>query len=816
MSGKPFDLIAEHVSALRRYLAEDDERSLRHASESGRRVVTEGDGIAGLVAAQHNLLGELLRPVDELERERILGRALRCLANSLGSSMETNARLEQSLGALQSVEEQLREQNDDLTSAHQTLEQERVRYQALFDLAPYPYLVTGSEGAIWEANAAAGALLRTSKDLLPGQSLIEFVAEEDQEDFRKRLRALHTGALERVEDWEVRIRPMHAATIPAALTVVAERSIPAGLAGLRWFLRDVTERKTLEDERAAWLVSRTKAKAARRFEFLARASALLVGPLDLEASLADVARLSAAFLRGWCFISAVEPNGSLRQLEVAHVDPRFEELAAKLRMHQIFNGNSDLLPRGPLELESLSPDWIARAADSPEHEWLLRQLGGRAVTILPLRVRERPVGVIALIRTPDSRRYGAANRILFEDLAQRCALALENARLYQEAVAQRDRAEKVNRIKDEFVAILGHELRNPLTPIAGWTRVLKRQPAILQNATLAEGVTAIERNTAALTRLVGECTDLARISEGKFRVDRTPIDLNQIIKAVTDSVQAAAAERELTLIVQLAPKPLMVEGDPMRLEQVMNNLLINALKYTNSGRIRVRTESLEEHAGIEVADTGVGIEPGYLEQIFEPFRQGGTAWLTSKTGLGLGLSIARRIVEMHGGRIWAESAGLGCGSTFRIHLPRALRALHVGSVKEPSVIPLRTTAGIRVLLIEDSPDIRFLMKHDLEAAGHTVLTAVDGNLGLEAVKTTLPDLVISDIKMPQMDGYEFIRVIRSDPALRNTPAIALTGFGTKGEVERAIEAGFDLCLTKPVESDTIEQAIAELRSTKAR
>jgi len=749
--------------------------------------------------------------VDEIERARVLRRSLQSLADTLGVPEETNARLQQRLGALLSVEEQLRHQNNDLTSAHRTLEQERVRYQALFDLAPYPYLVTGIEGAIWEANAAASVLLRTSEDLLAGQSMLEFVAEEDQDDVRKRLRALHTGTIERIEDWEVRIRPRHAAAIPAALTVVAEKSIPAAVAGLRWFVRDITERKTLEDERAAWLVSRANARAARRFEFLARASEFLVGRLDLEASLVDIARLSATFLRGWCFIGVVEQDGPLRQLEVAQVDRRFEELAANLRGHRIFNGNPDLLPPAPLEMESISPDWITRLADSPDHERLLQHLSPFQIIVLPMRVRERAVGVMALVLTPDSRRYHAANGILFQDLAHRCALALENARLYQEVVAQRDQAERANRIKDEFVAILGHELRNPLTPIAGWTRVLKNQPAILENKTLAEGLRALERNTAALTRLVGECTDLTRISEGKFHVDRTSIDLNQIIKSVADAGQAAAAELGLALVVELAPQPLMIEGDLIRLEQVLNNLLINALKYTRSGRIVMRAASMGEQAGIEVADTGIGIEAAYLEQIFEPFRQGGTAWLTSKTGLGLGLTIARKIVEMHGGRIWAESAGIGCGSTFRIYLPQAGRAVHAGSVKEPPVRNSCGAAGIRVLLIEDSRDIRLLMKHDLEAAGHTVSMAVDGDLGLAALKNSLPDLVISDIKMPQMDGYELIRIIRSDPALSSTPAIALTGFGTKAEVERAIEAGFDLCLTKPVDPGAIEQAIAELR-----
>lgn len=814
MSSQASALTADYMLALRQYLTCPDDDAFHQACVSGRRVVEENEGVAKLIAAEGELLTALVCPSGDTERERIVKRALEILAGSLSSSNENGAGLRQSMIVLKTVEDQLRQQNEELSARHRTIEEERVRYQTLFDLAPDAYVVTGLEGAIWEANTAAAALLGINKELLPGQSLLEFVAEKDREDFRAHLRALHTGAMERIDDWEVSILARHAPAVPVALTVVAERSVPAAVAGLRWLLRDVTERKMLESERAAWLVSRTKAKAARRFEFLARASALLVGPLDLEASLIDVARLSASFLQGWCFISVVDTDGSLRQLQTAHPSPRFEELAARLRTRRIFGGRKELVPGEPVELESLSSDWIGRLAEGPEHAALLRQLGARSASILPLRVHERLVGVMVLVRTPDSRRSRAAIRTIFEDLAYRCALAVENARLYQEVVAQRDRAEKANRLKDEFVAVLGHELRNPLTPIAGWTRVLKSDPAILQNATLAEGIRALERNTAALTRLVGECADLARISEGKLEVNRTSIDMNQIVTVVADSVRPAATERGLTLTLELEPLPVTVEGDPMRLEQVMNNLLNNAIKYTESGGIVIRTVASADHVGIEIADSGIGIEADYLEQIFEPFRQGGSAWLTSGSGLGLGLAIAKQIVEMHGGRIWAESGGLGVGSTFRVRLPRPARLAPSEKAENAPDRACRSAEPIRILLIEDSADIRFLVKHDLETMGHTVITANDGSLGLAAAKASSPDLVISDIKMPQTDGYAFIRALRADASLHRTPAIALTGFGARAEIERAMEAGFDVCLTKPAEPHSIAEAIERLRGSR--
>jgi PAS domain S-box-containing protein len=801
----------QYTAALRHYLAGGGEAARAGVGEAARLVLAEC-GLRGLVAAHREALDSALRSAAAAERSHILERALSCLAEDISlDGRQPAAPPWPGLGGLESVEDQLRRQNEELVAAHRTVERERSRYQALFDFAPDAYLVTGMEGAIWEANAAAAALLRTPKELLPGQSLHEFVAEADRVEFRGRLRALHAGSIERIEDWEIGIVPRHAPPKPAALTVVAERSLPATVAGLRWLLRDVTERRRLESERTGWLVSRAKAKAARRFEFLAEASALLVGPLNVEASLASVARLAASFLRAWCFISVVELDGSLRQLEAAHADPEDEQLAKQLRAHCLFGGKTESLPAGPLEVEPLTAGWCDRAADSAGHARMLRQIGGRGATILPLRIRERLVGVLAVVRTFDSRPYHEANRALQEDLARRCALALENARLYREVVAQRDKAEKASRAKDEFVAILGHELRNPLTPIAGWTRVLKGHSAIAQNPTLAEGVRAMEKNARALGRLVNECTDLARISEGKFQVERTPVDMNQVVSVAADAARIMAAERGLTLELEFAPQPLAVMGDAMRLEQVVANLLINAVKYTDSpGRITVRTAAESECAAIEVADTGIGIEQSYLEMIFEPFRQGAASWLTSRSGLGLGLSIARRIVELHGGRIWAESGGLGAGSAFRVSLPRTTAAPPPRTPDPPAPRPPSRARAVRILLVEDSADILFLLKTGLENMGHTVVTATDGLAAMEIARAGRPGLLISDIKMPLMDGYELIRSLRREPRLRHTPAIALTGFGSRTEIERALAAGFDACLTKPAEPEQIATTIREL------
>jgi PAS domain S-box-containing protein len=819
-------LAQEYAEAMQDYLGGQGEAALRRAYEAGRHALSEGLGVLEMVAVhQESVIDALRSQSRDGDQEQILRNAISCFAESLSpfemvlrGAQEANARLHHSLGNLQSVEEQLRRQNEELTAAHRALEKERSSYQALFDFAPDGYLVTGFEGAIREANTAAAALLNTPKELLPGQSLSEFVVPADRDEFRERLHALHAGSIERVEDWQASLRPRNMTPIPAALTVVAERSVPAA-AGLRWLIRDVTERKRLEKERERWLVGQAKARAARRFEFLAEASSLLVGSMDVETSLSSVANLTASFVAGWCFISVVEPDGSLRQLEAAHADLSAADIAKKLRRHCLFGGPAAAHRRPILDhsqiIQPLTEEWCSRAADGPEHAELLRQLSGGGAMVLPLRFHNRLTGVLTLISPFGNHRYRPSDRIVMEDLARRCALALENARLYREMVAERDKAERASRAKDEFVAILGHELRNPLTPVIGWTRILKNHTLISRDPVLAEGVRAMEKNAMTLARLVGDCTDMAKISEGKIQIEKAYVNLNQIVMASVDAIGEMAAERGISLATDLSPMGVTVLGDAMRLEQVIMNLLINAIKYTNGGGlVSIRTELLNAEIRAEIKDTGIGIDRAFLEQIFEPFRQGTTSWLTSRSGLGLGLAIARRIVELHGGKVWAESQGLGYGSTFCIRLPLAIKAREERHADAPAARSGGKESGVRILLIEDSEDILFLMKSELEMMGHTVITAVNGHLGMEAAQAHRPDLIISDVKMPVVDGYQLMRTLRGIAGLNAIPAIALTGFGSKEDIERALAAGFDACLSKPSKPEELGLLIRQLTEKK--
>jgi signal transduction histidine kinase/ActR/RegA family two-component response regulator len=597
----------------------------------------------------------------------------------------------------------------------------------------------------------------------------------------------------------VREASASAGTVARSLASLAESLGPYETA-----LRAVRESNRLVDD--------AKAQAARQFEFLAEASNVLVRSFDAPASLAAVARMSVPFLSEWCFVTLIEDNGTMRQLEISHSGDHEHsgdlEIAERLRGYCLFRAKTIVEAAGMTS--QITPHWCDAVAEDQEHAQLLRRFCGQSAMIAPLHIRDRIMGALTFIAAPGAVPYSGQDLALVEDLARRCALALENARLYRAVIAERDRAEKASRGKDEFLAILSHELRNPLMPVIGWTRMLKSHSLIAQDPVLAEGARSMERNARILGRLVGDCLDLARISEGKIQMERRPVDLNQIILASIEAVQGIAEEKSLKVSYQ-PREAIFVLGDATRLEQVVMNLLVNAVKYTDgSGEVSVACRQRDVEAELEVRDTGIGIHPAFLEHIFEPFRRGSGSWLTNQSGLGLGLAIARRIVETHGGKIWAESKGVDQGSTFFVRLPMAALASTDGIREFTSAQDSSETGNLRILLIEDSEDILFLLRIELETLGHAVSTAADGSRGLELARTFHPDLIISDIKMPGLNGYELIREIRASEELKNTPAIALTGFGAKADFDRAIKAGFDACISKPAEPHEISALIKKL------
>jgi PAS domain S-box-containing protein len=384
--------------------------------------------------------------------------------------------------------------------------------------------------------------------------------------------------------------------------------------------------------------------------------------------------------------------------------------------------------------------------------------------------------------------------------------------------AAREQAERVGRLKDEFLATVSHELRTPLNAILGWSTLLKRLPAGSEDQ--ARGLETIERNARVQAQIIADLLDMSRIISGKVQLDVQPIDLQEVVSAAIDAVKLSIEAKKLRLRVTLDARAGRLRGDPNRLQQVFWNLLTNAVKFTPSGGyINVVLERVNSHVEVSVEDSGIGIQPEFLSFVFDRFRQADASTTRRHGGLGLGLSIVKHLVELHGGQVRVKSAGEGQGSTFVVALPisvmysgdnlsvdtASFSDVDVGSIELPSL------KGICALVVDDQADARALICRLIEEQGGGCALAESGAEALRILAEQKIDLVVSDIGMPEFDGYDLIRKIRSMTGdMKNVPAIALTAYARSDDRQRALLAGYQMHLSKPVEPRELIAGIASL------
>ena len=371
-----------------------------------------------------------------------------------------------------------------------------------------------------------------------------------------------------------------------------------------------------------------------------------------------------------------------------------------------------------------------------------------------------------------------------------------------EANRGRDRAEHDSRTKDNFLAMLGHELRTPLSAISNAVQVLRLTRCEGESAARADEV--VRRQVSHVTQLINDLLDVERVVSGRIRLNRQPLDLSE---AVRRAVATFTGDAELDRYIEISTEPAWVDVDAMRLEQVLTNLVANAVKYSPSGgRIRVALRSDGCDAVLTVEDAGSGISPRLLPFIFDMYVQADRTLDRARGGLGIGLTLVRRLVELHGGTVTASSAGEGHGSTF------TMRLTQISADRKPADLsaaaPARRARPKRVLLIEDSEDARGMLRMILELAGHVVYDAADGLRGLELLHVARPDAAVIDIGLPGMDGYQVARRIRDEPHGRGMLLLALTGYDSAGDAARAAEHGFDYHLIKPVDPDHLARLLA--------
>ncbi|MBW4684071.1 MAG: PAS domain S-box protein [Komarekiella atlantica HA4396-MV6] len=440
--------------------------------------------------------------------------------------------------------------------------------------------------------------------------------------------------------------------------------------------------------------------------------------------------------------------------------------------------------------------------------------GHFAYACIPLMQDGKAIGALGL-NFATAQAFSEEDRRFMWTLGQQCAQAIARAQLYEAEQSARNQAETANRIKDEFLAVLSHELRTPLNPILGWAKLLRTRK--FDEATVIRALETIERNANLQTQLIEDLLDVSRILRGKLSLNICAVDLNATITAALETVRLAAEAKSIEIQMVLSNDVGQVMGDGDRLQQVIWNLVSNAVKFTPpGGRVEIRLEQVDFNAQIQVIDTGKGINPEFLPHVFEYFRQADAKTTRIFGGLGLGLAIVRNLVELHGGTVQVESAGEGQGATFTVKLPLLKSSESQVMSVESSMLEANNQdsllSGVRILLVDDQPDVRDFFSFALEQFGATVTPVESATEALEALAQLKPDILLSDIGMPIMDGYMLLREIRtwSKEQGGQIPAIALTAYAGEIDYNQAIAAGFQKHIRKPADPLELATAIANL------
>lgn len=424
--------------------------------------------------------------------------------------------------------------------------------------------------------------------------------------------------------------------------------------------------------------------------------------------------------------------------------------------------------------------------------------------------------VLTALRGPGGELLGFLK--LTQDITARRAEERAREEALRASQIARAEAERASHSKGEFLATLSHELRTPLSAILGWAQVLER--GLFDADTLKHGLEAISRNAKMQVRLIEDLLDMTRIESGQLRLDLQRIELDSVLAAAIDSALPAATAQGLTLRTAFGTDGCWVMGDPARLQQIVANLLNNAIKFTpRGGRIDVTLDRIGREHVITVSDTGQGIAPDFLPKLFDRFQQQDATTTRRHGGLGIGLAIVRQLVSLHGGAVQAHSEGLGRGATFTVRLPGVADMGALGLPSLPAAPPPDVASrldGVNVLLVDDEADVRAITARVLQSAGARVTTASTAAEGLRLLRQAPPAVLLSDIGMPVQDGYDLIRQVRALPADAGgrVPAAAFTAFAGRDDTERALNAGYQLHLAKPVTPDALVAAVAQLAAAE--
>jgi PAS domain S-box-containing protein len=557
-------------------------------------------------------------------------------------------------------------------------------------------------------------------------------------------------------------------------------------------------------------------RAENRLEVLVRVSELirtLHDPYELSYAVAEIVGTHLGVRR--CLFNETDLE---RDLEIIHRDycNGAESVAGEHRISEYSNITTRELERGNTVVNTDSK-MDARTAAFYERSY--ERTGERAYVAVPLMREGRWVATLwASVDEP--RQWSREEVALLQTVAERTWTAVEKLRaeaereqLLQREQEARDAAEKANQLKDEFLATLSHELRNPLNVILGYSELLLRTPDVERSSRLTQMAEALRRNAQSQSQLINDLLDLSRLQRGKIALNHEPVSLAAIVDSAVETVRTDASSKGIDIRVDTGDQLLLVDGDRLRLQQIAWNVLNNAVKFTqHGGSIEIGLRGDKHDAVFVVTDTGQGIDSSFLPHVFEMFRQADGSNSRRHGGLGIGLALVQQLVQLHGGTIEAESQGPNKGSRFTVRLPlmREKASLATSTLTSSAAVNLNIPPRTSFLIVDDSEDTIAMLEQLLRICGATVTSATNGADALRLAHDKEFDVILSDISMPEMDGFEFLQRLRQIEGRQHVPVIAITGFGRSDDIERARAAGFYSHLTKPLNIQALADVLDQL------
>ncbi|HKP46285.1 MAG TPA: ATP-binding protein [Pyrinomonadaceae bacterium] len=724
------------------------------------------------------------------------------------SHLQTRAQAEAELAAqkLQASEKLLRTTLVERERAELALRESEERYRDLVENANDIVYTMDFNGNLTSINKAAEAITGYKRSDLLSKNLTDFITPQSLDTTRRMLERKLQGEERTNYEMDLLSIDGRSLTFEISSKLILKDGQPVGVQGIA---RDITTRRRAEEA-----LRQADQRALHAYENL------LLRVSELAQTFGTARDLAAIFTALKEFTLASVP---CQGLFVSLYDPIRDVRTACYGWADGVEFDTSELP--PMPVTSSGPN--SRAVRTNQvvitTDYMNETRGHPGVLVgpdnglrpqsslsAPMSVMGRVIGTVE-VQTYDKAAYGEEHATAMRMAANLAAVAVENVRLLERESTARAAAEESNRLKDEFLATVSHELRTPLTAILGWSRMLEND---LEDEMAARAIETIKRNAKAQAQIIDDILDVSRIITGNLYLELHPIELSSVLEAAMNVVRPTAEAKGIEIASDFGREPTVISGDANRLQQVFWNLLSNAVKFTApGGKVTLSLRQLDSEVELEISDTGKGIDPEFLPYVFDRFRQADSTSTRQHGGLGLGLAIARHLVEIHGGHITASSDGAGTGATFRLRLPL------INSLNKPAELSVEKAdsfdqvqpvlAGVQVLVVDDDKDTLELLTAALRQRNASVTAVSSAAAAIDSIKSSRPHVLISDIAMPGEDGYELIKKVMAMDERRPISAIAITAYAKEEDRERALSAGFQRYLSKPVELGEFISAVAE-------